>query len=245
MAVPQPGQIIGQVDNQGRVHLINQQPRTANAVFTPASYPPPQQGSLAGDPIAKYNNSFANALFHEHEHGVHTVSFESPFNIRSDSRSPPPPSVEDGLDGIAFAPANLPLDLSSPTTLEHRVLENNALNINVPSDDHSFHIPSYYPLPNPDTFELTDDDDDAEMAGSLGRFVEAQREDNGVHFEAGGSGALVEPQFASRQVVNQDFRLDFAHLDLVPDGSPNPNYVPTTRDRSSDLDAASRRSTPR
>ncbi|KAJ9486375.1 hypothetical protein VN97_g6967 [Penicillium thymicola] len=157
----------------------------------------------------------------------------------------PPPSVEDGLDGIAFAPANLPLDLSSPTTLEHRVLENNALNINVLSDDHSFHIPSYYPLPNPDTFELTDDDDDAEMAGSLGRFVEAQREDNGVHFEAGGSGALVEPQFASRQVVNQDFRLDFAHLDLVPDGSPNPNYVPTTRDRSSDLDAASRRSTPR
>ncbi|KAJ5926285.1 hypothetical protein N7516_008058 [Penicillium verrucosum] len=134
---------------------------------------------------------------------------------------------------------NLPLDLSIPTTLEHRVLENNAPKINAPSDDHSFHIPSDYLLPHPDTFELTDDDDDVEMAGSFGRFMEAQREDNGVHFEAGGSGALVEPQSASRQVVNQDFRLDFSHLDLVPDGSPNPNYVPTTRDRSSDLDAAS------
>ncbi|KOS47722.1 hypothetical protein ACN38_g1344 [Penicillium nordicum] len=64
------------------------------------------------------------------------------------------------------------------------------------SDDHSFHVPSDYPLPHPDTFELTDDDDDVEMAGSFDRFVEAQREDNGVHFEAGGSGALVEPQSA-------------------------------------------------
>ncbi|KAG0153774.1 hypothetical protein PDIDSM_2429 [Penicillium digitatum] len=41
VAVPQPGQIIGQVDNQGRIlSLPQQQPRQgANAIFAPASYP--------------------------------------------------------------------------------------------------------------------------------------------------------------------------------------------------------------
>jgi hypothetical protein len=42
------------------------------------------------------------------------------------------------------------------------------------------------------------------MAGSLGRHVEGQREDTGVHFEAGASGVLVEPQSSSREAVNWD-----------------------------------------
>ncbi|KGO75322.1 hypothetical protein PITC_001760 [Penicillium italicum] len=49
VAVPQLGQIIGQVDSQGRVHFLpqqQQQPRQgANSVFVPASYATtPQQG---------------------------------------------------------------------------------------------------------------------------------------------------------------------------------------------------------
>ncbi|KAJ5820808.1 uncharacterized protein N7525_010092 [Penicillium rubens] len=56
-------------------------------------------------------------------------------------------------------------------------------------------------LPNPDSLELHYDD---EMAGSLGRHVEGQREDTGVHFEAGASGVLVEPQSSSREAVNWD-----------------------------------------
>lgn len=38
VAVPHPGQIIGQVDNQGRIIPVQNQPRTANAVFALASY---------------------------------------------------------------------------------------------------------------------------------------------------------------------------------------------------------------
>ncbi|CAI7589013.1 unnamed protein product [Penicillium viridicatum] len=68
--LPQPGQIIGQVDNQGRIIPLQhqqQQPRTGNAVFAPASFAPtPQQGPPSGDPIAKYNTLFTNALFQEH-----------------------------------------------------------------------------------------------------------------------------------------------------------------------------------
>ncbi|KAG0154949.1 hypothetical protein PDIDSM_522 [Penicillium digitatum] len=53
VAVPQPGQIIGQVDNQGRIlSLPQQQPRQgANAIFAPASYPTvPQKGPPSGIP---------------------------------------------------------------------------------------------------------------------------------------------------------------------------------------------------
>ncbi|QQK42998.1 hypothetical protein Pdw03_6899 [Penicillium digitatum] len=56
VAVPQPGQIIGQVDNQGRIlSLPQQQPRQgANAIFAPASYPTvPQKGPPSGDPLAR------------------------------------------------------------------------------------------------------------------------------------------------------------------------------------------------
>lgn len=57
--------------------------------------------------------------------------------------------------------------------------------------------------------------------------------ENGLHFELDGAGALVEPQSASRQVVNfddsQENRLDFSHLDPVPDVSNDPSYMPSSR----------------
>ncbi|KAJ5528508.1 hypothetical protein N7527_001901 [Penicillium freii] len=87
--LPQPGQIIGQVDNQGRIKPLQhqqQQPRTGNAVFAPASFAPtPQQGPPSGDPIAKYNTLFTNALFQEH--GAHTVSKEAFFANDGDNPS--------------------------------------------------------------------------------------------------------------------------------------------------------------
>jgi hypothetical protein len=52
------------------------------------------------------------------------------------------------------------------------------------------------PSPDLESFDLHDDSN-GEMAGSLGRQVEAQLEDTGVHFEAGTSGALVDPQYPS------------------------------------------------
>ncbi|KAG0154310.1 hypothetical protein PDIDSM_1690 [Penicillium digitatum] len=83
VAVPQPGQIIGQVDNQGRIlSLPQQQPRQgANAIFAPASYPTvPQKGPPSGDPLARYNNLFTNVLFAGIQanavHGSHIVSKE-------------------------------------------------------------------------------------------------------------------------------------------------------------------------
>ncbi|KAJ9481030.1 hypothetical protein VN97_g12481 [Penicillium thymicola] len=77
VTVPQPGQTIGLVDNQGRIIPVQNQnqPRTDNAVFAPASYPSTfQQGPPSGDPIAKCNTLFTSALFQEH--GFHTVSKE-------------------------------------------------------------------------------------------------------------------------------------------------------------------------
>ncbi|KAG0156254.1 hypothetical protein PDIDSM_3431 [Penicillium digitatum] len=83
VAVPQPGQIIGQVDNQGRIlSLPQQQPRQgANAIFAPASYPTvPQKGPPSGDPLARYKNLFTNVLFAGIQanavHGSHIVSKE-------------------------------------------------------------------------------------------------------------------------------------------------------------------------
>ncbi|QQK46720.1 hypothetical protein Pdw03_1618 [Penicillium digitatum] len=83
VAFPQPGQIIGQVDNQGRIlSLPQQQPRQgANAIFAPASYPTvPQKGPPSGDPLARYNNLFTNVLFAGIQanavHGSHIVSKE-------------------------------------------------------------------------------------------------------------------------------------------------------------------------
>ncbi|KAG0155364.1 hypothetical protein PDIDSM_939 [Penicillium digitatum] len=70
VAFPQPGQIIGQVDNQGRIlSLPQQQPRQgANAIFAPASYP------------TRGNNLFTNVLFAGIQanavHGSHIVSKE-------------------------------------------------------------------------------------------------------------------------------------------------------------------------
>ncbi|KUM60328.1 hypothetical protein ACN42_g6816 [Penicillium freii] len=70
-------------------------------------------------------------------------------------------------------------------------------------------------------------------------FMEAQQEENGPHFDVGGAGALGEPQPASRQVVNQDLPqelpTDFSYLNLVPDDSPDTDYVPSiSRQQSSD-----------
>ncbi|QQK44266.1 hypothetical protein Pdw03_8167 [Penicillium digitatum] len=83
VAVSQPGQIIGQVDNQGRIlSLPQQQPRQgANAIFAPASYPTvPQKGPPSGDPLARYKNLFTNVLFAGIQanavHGSHIVSKE-------------------------------------------------------------------------------------------------------------------------------------------------------------------------
>lgn len=174
---------------------------------------------------------------------MHTVSFESPFNIRSDSRSPPPPSVEDDLDGIAFTPANLPLDFSSPTTLEHRVLENNAPKVNVrPTITHStFRLITLFPililLSSPMTTTMLKWR--VVLIGLWrhnGRIMVStlKQVDRGLSW----SHNLLPAGCQS------GFRLDFSHLDLVPDSSPNPNYVPTTRDRSSDLDVASSRWNP-
>ncbi|KAJ5616226.1 hypothetical protein N7537_001340 [Penicillium hordei] len=67
----------------------------------------------------------------------------------SRSLSPPFPIVEDDLDDVVLALANLPLDLSNPLILEYRVLETE-------------------PLPDPDTFDYPLLDDDVEIAGSLG-----------------------------------------------------------------------------
>ena len=43
----------------------------------------------------------------------------------------------------------------------------------------------------------------------------------------------MEPQSASRQVVNQDLPqelpIDFSHLDPVPDDSPDADYVPSVQ----------------
>ncbi|KAG0156252.1 hypothetical protein PDIDSM_3429 [Penicillium digitatum] len=79
VTVPQPGHIIGQVDNQGRIHSLQQQPRQgANAIYAPASYTStPQQGPSPGDPLARYNTLFTNALFQSHAiHSTHIVSQE-------------------------------------------------------------------------------------------------------------------------------------------------------------------------
>ncbi|KAL2706601.1 hypothetical protein AAEP93_001851 [Penicillium crustosum] len=114
------------------------------------------------------------------------------YNARSDSRSPPPPSVEDDIDDIVLAPANPLLDPSNPLILEYRVPE-----IDRVPEIESVSLPMIdVPLPDPDTFDLPGDDN--KMAGSLGRFTEVQREDDSPHFDVGGAGALVEPQPASR-----------------------------------------------
>ncbi|KGO62115.1 hypothetical protein PEX2_013280 [Penicillium expansum] len=83
VTVPQPGQIIGQVNNQGRIlSLPQQQPRPrANTVFAPASYPTaPQQGPPSGDPLVRYNNLFTNTLFTgiqaDAVHSSHIISKE-------------------------------------------------------------------------------------------------------------------------------------------------------------------------
>jgi hypothetical protein len=56
--------------------------------------------------------------------------------------------------------------------------------------DESFTTPSSPPLrPDSPIIEPIEE----EMAGIFGRYGEAQREDNGVHLEAGGSLVLVEP----------------------------------------------------
>ncbi|KAF3029439.1 hypothetical protein E8E15_010154 [Penicillium rubens] len=77
--VPQPGQIIGHVDSQGRVISIppqQQQRPQANAVCPP---PPPQQGPSSGDPLLRYNNLFTNTIFQTETQtdiprGVHVIS---------------------------------------------------------------------------------------------------------------------------------------------------------------------------
>ncbi|KAJ5478258.1 hypothetical protein N7530_003767 [Penicillium desertorum] len=99
--------------------------------------------------------------------------------------TPPPPTIEDGDSANLFTPVSPPLEASDPAILR----ENSSLST---IEDR---------LLNPDSFELPYDD---KMAGSLGRHVEAQREDIGVHFEAGVLGVLVEPQSSSREAVNQD-----------------------------------------
>ncbi|QQK42944.1 hypothetical protein Pdw03_6845 [Penicillium digitatum] len=79
VTVPQPGQIIGQVDNQGRIHSLQQQPRQgANAIYAPASYTStPQQGPSPGDPLARHNTLFTNALFQSYAiNSTHIVSQE-------------------------------------------------------------------------------------------------------------------------------------------------------------------------
>ncbi|KUM65600.1 hypothetical protein ACN42_g1446 [Penicillium freii] len=53
------------------------------------------------------------------------------------------------------------------------------------------------------------------------------------NYENTGSGALVEPQSASRQVINQDLPQElpiaFSHLDPVPDDSSDADYVPSVQ----------------
>ncbi|KAG0155969.1 hypothetical protein PDIDSM_3142 [Penicillium digitatum] len=105
----------------------------------------------------------------------------SPFRYRF---STPLPTVEDNPEKHLDIPTNLPLDHIHPFILEEQAPEI---------------------LPDPDTFLLPTDD---KMASSFGRFMEAQREDTGAHFEVGGRGTLVESQPASRQVVNEDIPTD-------------------------------------
>ncbi|KAJ5413507.1 hypothetical protein N7465_005812 [Penicillium sp. CMV-2018d] len=124
--VPQPGQITGQVDNQGWIipaQHQEQQPRTANAVFAPASFAPtPQQGPPSGDPIAKYNTLFTNALFQEH--GAHTVSKEA--FLATDGDDPSRWIVDSGTSThmtphrsvfINFRPCVLPVSIATGDVL--------------------------------------------------------------------------------------------------------------------------------
>ncbi|QQK46171.1 Retrovirus-related Pol polyprotein from transposon TNT 1-94 [Penicillium digitatum] len=151
----------------------------------------------------------------------------SPYRYRFST--PPPPTVEDDHEEHLDMPTNLPLDHIHPFILEQQ---------------------APVILPDPDTFVLPNDN---EMAGSFGRFMEAQREDTGAHFEVGGRGTLVESQPASRQVVDMDiptdmnlhqapfqheqlpsqldqasFKYDFSHLNPMPDDRiQDRNYVST------------------
>ncbi|KAJ5920440.1 hypothetical protein N7516_011298 [Penicillium verrucosum] len=105
------------------------------------------------------------------------------------------PAVRSDLSTVQY-----PTVINEHHGVEEDVITSTHFKIDIP---HGINLPSDDPLPDRGTFDLPgDDDDNVEMAGSFGRFGEAQREDNGVHSEAGGSGALVEPQSASRQVVN-------------------------------------------
>ena len=128
------------------------------------------------------------------------------------------PAVRSDLSTVQY-----PTVINEHHGVEDDVITSTHFKIDIP---HGIKLPSDDPLPDRDTFDLPgDDDDNVEMAGSFGRFGEAQREDNGVHFEAGGSGALVEPQSASRQVVIQELPIDFSYLDLILDDSPNADYI--------------------
>jgi hypothetical protein len=149
----------------------------------------------------------------------------SPSPYRPRFSTPPPPTIENDLDEDLFAPASPPLDANHPSVLE-------------------FTPPETRPLPDPDSFDLLDDDDD-EMAGSLGRSVEAQREEQGAHFEAGGRETPVESQLPSLAAVHEDISqdfipredispdfipqdLDYSHLDPVPDDTDGDrDFIPT------------------
>lgn len=151
---------------------------------------------------------------------------DNPFGVLSSSL--PSPSVEDNINDTILTPANPPLDPSNPSILEYRVPEIESVSLLIIE----------VPLPDPDTFDLPDDDDKVEIAGSLGRFMEAQREDDGPYLDVGGAGVLVEPQLASRQVVNEDLpqgiQIDFTHLDPIPDDSPDTDYITTITQHPSD-----------
>ncbi|KAJ5124616.1 Reverse transcriptase RNA-dependent DNA polymerase [Penicillium bovifimosum] len=99
VTVPQPGQIIGQVDNQGRVIAIQPQPPRSqvNAIYTPhprslpaiepgnaqSAAPAPRSSAPSGDPLLRYEKDslFCSALFND------TLSsfFVSPEGLAADT----------------------------------------------------------------------------------------------------------------------------------------------------------------
>jgi hypothetical protein len=229
VAVPNPGQVIGLVNNQGQVVPIQQQkPQQqqpqANAAF--ATQPTQQQ---SGDSGFRYNSLFSNAVF------TNEVSAEvSTSNAVSISVSKEGELADNGDDpnqwmlgdpvfryNSLFSNAIFTNENPMPTVLPNPDYELDLLQQKqvVPDNlsivdrhrslsptveelpDESFTTPSSPPPLRPDSpviepveNEPVEDDD---MAGSFGRYGEEQREEEGVHFDAGGSLVLVEPQTSS------------------------------------------------
>ncbi|KAF3016330.1 hypothetical protein E8E15_004635 [Penicillium rubens] len=199
----QPGQIIDQVDSQGRVILNPQQQRSrTNTVYAPPPPPPP-----TGDTMLRYNNLFTKVLFHsdrtdtQGEWGVHVVPKEG---LMADNGGDTA-TWKDDPDTSTLTPHHSVFEepVFGPIRTE---VQTTPVRFGAPppptvedADDTDLFAPACPPLdssdpailrelpnrgistlsavedrlPDPDSFEIDSDND--EMAGRIGTIVEEQK----------------------------------------------------------------------